>query len=272
MQLELEELDFDSLQNLTDEPLPTFEPIPGQPAFMPPADLMSHGPVTGTLPESLPDVELASKNTDLKEEEVHLVTMSGLEELDAFPSDFQLPEPPAPHPVTAPNIDPNTDDHDLLIAASLAAIAGAGIAAHAISKPTHDVPTPAPQAVASSALPAPTMGPEADHHDLLSPASLDTVAGAGIAAQAISEPTHDIPTPAPQAAASSALPAATGQAPAAPGQALSSEQARALVQALVADPVLVDLLVKAVVARMGDQVLREIAWEVMPDLAGRLQR
>jgi hypothetical protein len=67
-------------------------------------------------------------------------------------------------------------------------------------------------------------------------------------------------------------PAATGQAAAAPGQAVSSEQAQALVQALLADPVLVDALVKAVVTRMGDQVLREIAWEVMPDLAGRLQR
>ena len=74
-------------------------------------------------------------------------------------------------------------------------------------------------------------------------------------------------------------PAAGGQVPAAPGQVglgaaapASPEQAQALLQALLADPVLVDALVKAVVARMGDQVLREIAWEVMPDLAGRLQR
>ncbi len=74
-------------------------------------------------------------------------------------------------------------------------------------------------------------------------------------------------------------PAAGGQVPAAPGQVglgavapASPEQAQALLQALLADPVLVDALVKAVVARMGDQVLREIAWEVMPDLAGRLHR
>jgi len=68
--------------------------------------------------------------------------------------------------------------------------------------------------------------------------------------------------------------AAGGHPPAAPGQAglVSHDQAQALVQALLADPVLVDALVKAVVARMGDQVIREIAWEVMPDLAGRLQR
>jgi hypothetical protein len=79
----------------------------------------------------------------------------------------------------------------------------------------------------------------------------------------------------------SSAPAAGGQTPAVPGQAasvasesapVSPEQVQALLQALLADPVLVDALVKAVVARMGDQVLREIAWEVMPDLAGRLQR
>lgn len=52
----------------------------------------------------------------------------------------------------------------------------------------------------------------------------------------------------------------------------SHPEAEAMLQALLAEPVLMDALVKALVARMGDQVLREIAWEVMPDLAGRLQR
>ena len=77
--------------------------------------------------------------------------------------------------------------------------------------------------------------------------------------------------------------AAGGQAPAAPSQdrlvpapaepaSATPDQARAMLQALLADPVLVDVLAKALVARLGDQVLREIAWEVMPDLAGRLQR
>jgi hypothetical protein len=46
--------------------------------------------------------------------------------------------------------------------------------------------------------------------------------------------------------------------------------AQAVVQAILADPILIDALVKALVARMGDQAIREIAWEVMPDLAGRL--
>jgi CheY-like chemotaxis protein len=221
VQLELEDLDFDSLQNLTDEPLPTFEPIPGQPAFVPPVDLMTQGPMTGTLPEPFPDVELASRDMEL--EEIHLVTMSGLEELDAFPSDFQLPEPLSPDPAPAPTSRPDDDDRDLLITSSLAAVAGPDFAAPSWSEPTPIEPTP-------------------------------------------------VLPPTPPVEASMLPPAATGQVPAAPGQAVPSEQAQALVQALLADPVLVDALVKAVVVRMGDQVLREIAWEVMPDLAGRLQR
>jgi len=47
---------------------------------------------------------------------------------------------------------------------------------------------------------------------------------------------------------------------------------RELLDAMKSDPVLMDELAKAVVARLGDQVLREIAWEVMPELAERLPR
>ena len=227
VQLELEELDFDSLQNLTDEPLPTFEPIPGQPAYLPPADLVTQGPMTGTLPGPLPDVDLDSQDMDM--EGMRLVTMSGLEELDAFPSDFQLPELPEPPEPPEPPVQ----------------------------------------------VPIPTGGQDEDSPDLLIAASLAVVAGSGFAGHSFSESTPDLPTPAsPEEAngVSEVLPAATGQAAAVPGQAILSEQAQALVQALLADPVLMDALVRAVVSRLGDQVLREIAWEVMPDLAGRLQR
>ncbi len=48
--------------------------------------------------------------------------------------------------------------------------------------------------------------------------------------------------------------------------------AAALVQVLMSDPVLMDALAKAVVARLGDQALREIAWELMPELAEKLPR
>ena len=57
--------------------------------------------------------------------------------------------------------------------------------------------------------------------------------------------------------------------PAAPAQSLPAE---ALVQALLADPAAMDALAKALVARLGEQTLREIAWELLPDLAQRLER
>jgi len=46
----------------------------------------------------------------------------------------------------------------------------------------------------------------------------------------------------------------------------------ALLQVLMSDPALMDALAKAVVARLGDQALREIAWELMPELAEKLPR
>ena len=47
---------------------------------------------------------------------------------------------------------------------------------------------------------------------------------------------------------------------------------RELLDLMMSDPVLMDALARAVVARLGDQVLREIAWEVIPELAERLPR
>ncbi|MCE1228309.1 MAG: response regulator [Firmicutes bacterium] len=46
----------------------------------------------------------------------------------------------------------------------------------------------------------------------------------------------------------------------------------ALLQALLTKPELMDRLSQAVVAKLGDQTLREIAWEVMPELAERHAR
>ncbi len=48
--------------------------------------------------------------------------------------------------------------------------------------------------------------------------------------------------------------------------------AAALAQVLMSDPALMDALARAVVARLGDQALREIAWELMPELAEKLPR
>ncbi len=45
-----------------------------------------------------------------------------------------------------------------------------------------------------------------------------------------------------------------------------------LLRAITSDPVLMDHLAKALVAKLSDQVLREIAWDVMPEMAERLNR
>lgn len=68
---------------------------------------------------------------------------------------------------------------------------------------------------------------------------------------------------------SAAAPVEEPQVPPVPAPALGS---RELLDAMLADPALMEALAKAVVARLGDQALREIAWEVMPELAERLPR
>ncbi len=204
--LELEELDFDSLQDLGGEPLPAVEPVP----------------------EVAPEPALESEPAaTFSEEEDHIVTLSGLEELDSLPTEFLVTSPEAaPEPATEP------DEFLAQLPAAGSLIEETGVAS--VAEWAMDEPVP-------------------DIHEFA-----------------------DIPEPGPslESVASDAEPAAGGQTPAVAGQAapVSSEQTRALLLALLADPVLVDALVQAVVARMGDQVLREIAWEVMPDLAGRLQR
>lgn len=52
----------------------------------------------------------------------------------------------------------------------------------------------------------------------------------------------------------------------------ATDDAAKLVQALMSDPVMMDALARAVVAKLGDQALREIAWELMPELAEKLPR
>ena len=78
--------------------------------------------------------------------------------------------------------------------------------------------------------------------------------------------TQSLPAEAPAAPAPE--PPVTAPEP----RAAAPEAPADLLAALLADPALMDQLAKAVVARMGDQALREIAWEVMPELADRLRR
>ncbi len=185
--------------------------------------------------------------TDFLEEEP-LVTLSGLEVFNVVPTEFQIPPPSALEAESADFSVPAFEDELV------------------------DFPVPVfEEELADFPVPA----PEAEPGDFMVPAASATVAAvAGITALPHVPLPPFSPEPAPEAGMAAAGPAARGQSAAVPGQGgpVSKEQAQALLQALVADPVLVDALVRAVVARMGDQVLREIAWEVMPDVAGRLQR
>jgi CheY-like chemotaxis protein len=262
--LELEELDLESLQDLAGEAL------------------SDTGPASGLQPETSSEFE---PEEILTVGEDNILTLSGLEELETIPADFlDTSYSPAPEPVAeledslySPAPEPVAELEDSLY-------------------------SPAPKPVAESDdsfahLPgvASLLGMDRidEGAELITLAFVDEVEEL---APDIQEPAPVVPEPATVSQEISPVApepdfdlemeefaiesAAGGQAPAVAGQdmvsspeqsSVTTEQARAVVQAMLADPVLVDALVKAVVARMGDQVLREIAWEVMPDLAGRLQ-
>jgi CheY-like chemotaxis protein len=80
-------------------------------------------------------------------------------------------------------------------------------------------------------------------------------------------PTAPVPAVEPAAAAPAFAPLpAPLAASAAPGDA------NAMVQAILADPNARQALLKALLSQGGEQVLREVAWEVMPDLASKFQK
>jgi len=221
--LELEELDLDSLHDLTSASLAA-EPV----AVPPFAGSLS------ALPEPPPVAAPAPLAEPLAEESLSLTGLESFEELEGGIELPPLPEPPAA--AEAPSM--------LAEVGGVAALAGLAAAALPVlekAPESHAAPAEAFRAhPAPEPVPEPTGGPWA---------------------MPVAEPQAE-----PQVEPAPAVP---GHVDAAPGQvALTPEQ----VQALLADPALMDALVKAVVARMGDQVVREIAWEVMPEVAGRLQR
>ncbi|MDP2875878.1 MAG: response regulator [Holophaga sp.] len=95
-------------------------------------------------------------------------------------------------------------------------------------------------------------------------------------APAIPEPepvTPSVPETAPEPPVAPLVPAvASTPASNLVPTSVPSPETEAILQAILANPALMDLLTKAVVAKLGDQALKEIAWEVMPELAERLNR
>ncbi|WLT31961.1 response regulator [Geothrix sp. PMB-07] len=201
-------------------------------------DLAEEAPVA-PAPAPVPALDLEALLPEAGDEDDELVTLSGLDDLGdvhVAPPAFQ----PPPQSIPEPPPEPSAPSHALEAAAMVGSAAVVGLTAQSFLAKEHE-PAPVEETLPHS---SPAAGGQA--------LAVSGQSEAGATA-------HAAPASAPVPAPSES-------------NAVSSEQGRALVQALLADPVLVDALVKAVVARMGDQVLREIAWELMPDVAGRLQR
>jgi CheY-like chemotaxis protein len=234
-------------------------------------------------PEDVP-AEAAPAVLSSAASDVHLeLEELDLESLHELTSEAAPSEPPPVHPVLAappelPPMEAAAPEAEALAAESLASFTdlesfedlGGGLDLPSLPEPPPaETPTMLPVAGLAAAGLAAAAIPMLERH--LEPPPAPVVEAPVIPAPAPAlEHLEAVPAESPiVSTVETPVPAASGQAVAALGQAsLTPDQ----IQALLADPALLDALVKAVVARMGDQVVREIAWEVMPDLAGRLQR
>lgn len=95
-------------------------------------------------------------------------------------------------------------------------------------------------------------------------AGLAVAAGATAFAMYESKPEPAAPAVAPMLPPP--LPEPVPEPPAAPGSA------RSMVEILLRDPEAMDALAKALATHLSDRTLKEVVWEVMPELAGRLKR
>jgi len=241
--LDLEELDLEGLQNLTfptsampalDEPEPAGTPAAedGPEGFSVPEFLLAD-----TLPETpLASPEFADQLPDLGPALDQPLGAAALAEAPAKP--LALSEP----------IDWSDDSDDMVGMA----LDGQG---PLDAPPAYETPVePLPELITLS--------------DILDPptASFTLAAPPVIPAPAPAAPPEPWgPADEPAAVEDRLAIAPTAEMPAADG---SPDP----LAGLLADPVLMDRLARALLERLGDQVLREIAWEIMPELADRLRR
>ena len=261
--LDLEELDLEALKDLPSEGPPPLPEAPSVPE------------VSSAQPPEEPFGELAESHAAQDEQAIGAgaSAVTGVlpeEETQAIPVLAESGEPPATHEPAA--VDFPT--HEFLTE---------DIPAHALADlgevpEFEDFTLEAPP----SASPAPPVFEEAaapaELHEGSAFPSIATFAvpAAALALPAFAALSHD----AEAAAAPSVPPVSTATPVAVVPPSLAAEasgesspnDAAALVRVLMSDPVLMDALAKAVVARLGDQALREIAWELMPELAEKLPR
>lgn len=252
--LDLEELDLDSLRNLpleeaaaapgpaVAEALPTWDELPAPPEATAPPE---------AFPLDLPEAPLAADGFQVVTGEV--LGIPAAPEPDFFPPAESAPFDAAgfaagPEPMAAPAFpEPGI---------GAAALEPAGDEAPmAVGLPPSSAHLPPIQTLDLDAGVVPSLDawpPQAAEPEPFHP--LSAALGAGAAA----------PAAAPVLARSVGQP----EPPASLGHGPEAD----LLQALLDQPALMDALARAVVARLGDQVLREIAWDVMPELAEKLQR
>jgi len=191
-------------------------------------------PLSGEVPMMAPASVEHEPEPELHIEELDMETLHGVAAAaPAMPVTAALPEPEPQLPeIPSINLDEPLS-HEML--ASLAPTAHAEGLAQAASAPLDLSAAPTPL----------TLEPEMEL-ETLHGVDPDTLRGPAIEAPA---------TPPGAAPAASA-----------PGDA------NAMVQAILADPNARQALLKALLSQGGEQVLREVAWEVMPDLASKLQK
>ena len=270
-----------------DQPEPPAEPVAPMPALMDflsaddfglPEPMPREEPTQAELPEAIPD--FAPGDADAEFLPAQPAAPDAPDAFNDLPDLFPIPELPLPEP--APRVEPEfdwSDDSESLLAE--------------LAAPSSPYTMPFPEAV-----PEPASAPTERMDPTLSSLSLDELAPEGPedleapvpdpfaltesepialaleAAEPIAPPAPfeaepialDLaePEPLPVLAAPMGLPEPPAAAPATAGVDPLA--------ALLADPVMLDRLARAVVAHLGDQALREIAWEVIPELADRIQR
>jgi len=278
--LDLEELDLDSLKGLTVEPaaaeLPPvapspFEPIHAEPVLEPVHIADSFPEEMASVPtQVLEDEVIDQELPDLGPEAEPTFDPSALEGLDSLSDEAFEPLPtqeltPAPF-----NQDP-----DFLAGLGEASITpdvavvdwsddrGKMLEPLAPSQPLSAEPSDASLEIEDELdlgeLESLAEAPPAKGFPLAEPEAIEAPAPV---AEIVAVP-EVVPAPVPAAAAAVAPP---------PAGAPVSPAAEELLRAIASDPALMDQLAKALVAKLSDQVLREIAWEVMPEMAERLNR
>jgi CheY-like chemotaxis protein len=270
--LDLEELDLDSLKGLTIDAggaAPVLAPAPFDPtqAIEPVSEAI---PSSDSFPEAAPSV--ATEIVEAPGEAFELPDLGGdveptfdpsaLAGLDSL-SDEALEPRPTEQPAPAFDSDPEflAGLGETSVTPDVAVVDWSDDSEKMLGTLTPSQPLPADRL--DAALDAVDAEDELDLGELETLPEPVAVQGFPLAEPELSEVRPPVAT-APESPEAALVPPSVGSG--------ASPAAEDLLRAITADPALMDQLAKALVAKLSDQVLREIAWEVMPEMAERFNR